>query len=261
MLNRIVAGALCLTVFGCSDNEAAAPNPLDVNVEIPETVQTSSPRYDEREGDIYFYVADVSEEDRKAGRATGDVMGFKYLGTRDGVHLLQQLDSDGRATGVSECGRPCKVIKSTWIDGDITRTGFNANSVIGAAFEDAFNGHLTRATGYVGSAKTPPTSSAREPTGNAITIPAAFLGEWNEDLGACGTAQNDTRLRVEPRLLRFYESDAEVRAVAVLTDRAIRVDAVFSGDGGEVWTRSMQMVLSRGDNLSIDGVGARKRCP
>jgi hypothetical protein len=93
----------------------------------------------------------------------------------------------------------------------------------------------------------------------ANEIPAPFLGEWNEVPGDCGTAMNDSRLRVEPRRVRFYESDGEVQSVTRHNARAITVSLSLSGEG-ETWTDSHRLVLSRsGEQLTSGGL-TRQRC-
>lgn len=91
------------------------------------------------------------------------------------------------------------------------------------------------------------------------SIPAAFLGEWNERLADCGTGNNDTRLRIEPKRIRYYESDAEVRRVVIHNSRAVTVEASFAGEG-ETWNDTVQMVLSRSGADLTTGDLTRHRC-
>jgi hypothetical protein len=90
-------------------------------------------------------------------------------------------------------------------------------------------------------------------------IPDTFIGEWNQDSDKCGTDLSDTRLRIGPDWLHFYESDAKVLRVRILDSRSISVDASFSGEGS-TWSDSVNMVLSQsGNDLTIGGF-TRKRC-
>jgi hypothetical protein len=98
-------------------------------------------RYITREGELYGYVTAVSEEDKKRGRAAGDVLMFRYEGVHKGIYELTAIDGSGRPQFSYECTRPCTAIKAYSWQG-IERWEFNPDSVIGAAFIDAFNGKL-----------------------------------------------------------------------------------------------------------------------
>jgi hypothetical protein len=96
--------------------------------------------------------------------------------------------------------------------------------------------------------------------GRQEQIPANFRGEWNARLADCGTGRNDSRLIIDARTVRFYESRGEVTGVTRNGPRAITVDARYTGEG-RTWNRSTTMRLSGdGDQLTIDGA-ARQRCP
>lgn len=105
-----------------------------------------------------------------------------------------------------------------------------------------------------------PTPAASPSAGLAVaTIPARFRGEWNRVAADCGTGRNDSRLRIEPERLRFYESSGEV--VSVREDgRTVTVRARFTGEG-ETWEADRSFTLSAdGDTLISDGT-KRTRCP
>ncbi len=90
-------------------------------------------------------------------------------------------------------------------------------------------------------------------------LPAAFVGEWNASPESCGTGTSDTRLRIEPTRIRFYESVGQISRITVQGRRSVTVEASFRGEG-ERWTREFQMILSpSGDALTIDGL-TRQRC-
>ena len=76
---------------------------------------------------------------------------------------------------------------------------------------------------------------------------------------ACGAGTNDSRLRIEPRRVRFYESDGEVRHVTIVNERAIVVGASFAGEG-QHWTDDVEFVLSRSGNDLSSGDITRHRC-
>ena len=144
MARFLIASIFCLSTFpltGCSGSDAPVPV---LNTDTSLEVAAPEPRYAEREGDTYMYVSAVSEEDQKRGMKTGDVVMFRYLGEEGGVFRLELIDDSGRRIDVSECSRPCKVVKSIAFDGSVSRIGFNEGSIIGSAFTDAFNGLLEK---------------------------------------------------------------------------------------------------------------------
>lgn len=103
-----------------------------------------------------------------------------------------------------------------------------------------------------------PTPKAPSPAVDASTIPAAFRGEWNRTTADCGTGNNDSRLRIEAKRLRFYESSGDVVAVHG-EGRTITVRARYSGEG-ETWEDARSFTLSQdGNTLSADGI-ERARC-
>ncbi len=96
--------------------------------------------YDVNEGDIYYYQAAVSENDRKNGRSTGNIVGYRFLGRQGGSVILQRVDNYGNGFDAASCDVPCKLIR--FADGE--RMAYNTSSIIGAAFEDAINGKLRK---------------------------------------------------------------------------------------------------------------------
>ena len=109
-----------------------------------------------------------------------------------------------------------------------------------------------------------PPSPAESPSASpaataAATIPERFRGEWNRVAADCGTGRNDSRLRIEPERLRFYESSGEVVSVRE-EGRTVTVRARFTGEG-ENWEADRRFTLSAdGDTLISDGT-KRTRCP
>jgi hypothetical protein len=257
---RHIITLIALGILGaCSKAPEQKTIKVDENLTTTDISQTSAasipaPNYDDREGDKYFYVAAVSEEDQKKGKATGDVSIFRYLGIKDGTYRLEIISDGGQRLAIAECKRPCKVTKTVWNDGRVTRGGYNPDSILGSAFADAFNGHLAVA----GSEKE--ISAPLEPLrNNPNSIPPAFVGEWNESLADCGTDNNDTRLRVEPTRLLFYESVAQVKDVSLQGARTATIKGSFSGEG-ETWNDTYRMTLSQSGNELTTGGLTRKRC-
>lgn len=91
-----------------------------------------------REGLVYYYQSALSEDERKAGRSTGDVIGYRYLGKQGDLHKLQRVNGYGQEISSASCTSPCKLIR--YSDGE--RIAYNPVSIIGSAFEDAMRGSL-----------------------------------------------------------------------------------------------------------------------
>lgn len=146
-----LAGLLLLSA--CTESE---PEPTDYstgsvspNASSLEPVPDAKPaslvpavpdhNYEERRGWDYLYVAAVSEEDRMKGRAAGDVITFQYLGLNDdGQHVLASMNPDGTVWRTASCSSKCRVIEYS----DGRRIAYAPQSIIGAAFQDAFRGKL-----------------------------------------------------------------------------------------------------------------------
>lgn len=142
---------LALALADCSkgdpSNVTAAPvtemNVMGDNiasVALP-TLQTPTPHYQDYEGDRYFYITAVSDEDKTKGKAVGTVVQYRYLGELGGRLTLQQVTEAGYAIGRLECSRDCRIMKFT-VGGSVSRVPFDTSSIAGAAMEDAINGFL-----------------------------------------------------------------------------------------------------------------------
>ena len=101
-----------------------------------------------------------------------------------------------------------------------------------------------------------PAPAAEDPR----TIPAAFHGEWNARPEHCGTGLNDSALKIEPGVMRFYESRGDVTRVTRTGPRSVKVEARFEGEG-ETWNETVEMNLSEDGATLTTGVDqARRRC-
>lgn len=246
---------IALAVAGCSDNETTEQRPVDTSVAstptsdpppAPTPTPMPTPNYAEREGDRYFYVAEVSEEDRKNGNVVGNVSQYRYLGDRDGRLTLEGVTESGVSIGRLECARECRIMKST-IGESVTRLPYSNTSIAGAAMEDALNGLLV------------PVKAAPVPT--VLTrIPIAFIGEYNDDLSACGTGMNDSGLRVRATTVAFYESETAVTRVIPIGSKSVKIEGVAEGEG-QRRKNSFRLTLISNDRLSVDGSDTRARCP
>jgi hypothetical protein len=77
----------------------------------------------------------------------------------------------------------------------------------------------------------------------AVAIPRQFWGEYNAKPTDCGSARTETRLVVESKALRFYESAGEVREIITLSPNDVVVLADFAGEG-ERWSSMKEFSLS-----------------
>lgn len=94
----------------------------------------------------------------------------------------------------------------------------------------------------------------------AGTIPARFLGEWNKDAAACGSASNDSRLVIATDTIRFHESSGPVQS-ATVDGNELTVVARLTGEG-ETRDATYRFRLSAdGATLTDADSGlARQRC-
>jgi TPR repeat protein len=91
------------------------------------------------------------------------------------------------------------------------------------------------------------------------TIPAQFLGEWNDDLKACGTGLSDGRLRVYANRLQFYESTGYVQSLKLINPQTVELELSYTGEGS-TWNDKTTLILSgSGRDLKI-GDFWRSKC-
>lgn len=152
----LVLAVTCLALAGCgsqSEKSAAAAYPTYSSppieaapVSITTTPTAYSPpepthNYVEVRDGTYFYVASVSEEERKLGKAAGRVSGYRYFGRNaDGEHELAYVYQSGALGFRARCPDNCRIIRFS--SGE--PLAYNPASIIGGAFEDAINGFLRR---------------------------------------------------------------------------------------------------------------------
>lgn len=106
-------------------------------------------------------------------------------------------------------------------------------------------------------------SAARTPV--LQEVPAAFRGEWNARLADCGTARNDSRLRINPRRMRFHESEGPVTRLEQPQPSDLLVTVRLSGEGQQRLSTRRLRLSADGERLQdvTDGKGGlvRMRCP
>lgn len=212
---------------GCGSSENASSDETVAAPAAPIVPTKPARNYTEEENGTYFYIAAVSDEDRQKGVAAGEVIGYRYLGLNDKQqHTLQLVAETSNATMKAYCSDPCAIIK--FENGD--RISFNPSSIIGAAFQDAINGHLI-------PFKEQPKPVAKSYPQTVSSVPAAFRGAWDE-------ITNDNCEAREPRFIiegaKFYNFEVEwdVTKVVLLSDNEIDIHTSTLDDGtqyDEVW--------------------------
>lgn len=116
------------------------------------------------------------------------------------------------------------------------------------------------------SEATPVTVSSATPVSSAAiaTLPASFVGKWDEGPKPCSTAyRSQMQLDVDATKMSFFESGGTVKSVKVNSPTDIVAEVAMAGEG-DTWTSTMHMVLSDdGKTLTIDEgkAGVRMRCP
>jgi hypothetical protein len=106
-------------------------------------------------------------------------------------------------------------------------------------------------------------ATARPPS---AVMPAAFRGTWESDIARCADADSESRLRIGPREVMFYEHGGTPTRVGRLDRRTIRVTASTSDDMGERGVQTWTFRLSgNGADLTEIGPGESgqpmHRCP
>src|SRR3546814_19462616 len=101
-LFRSAADPTMETAPASLDAESA---PTDASPSVPDH------NYDEKRGWTYYYVAAVSDEDRKKGRAAGSVVAYQYLGkNEEGQHVLASMNTNGTVSHRASCASPFRTL-------------------------------------------------------------------------------------------------------------------------------------------------------
>ncbi len=250
MYKTSIVIAVFVLVSACSGQEPNVTNAAAVPADVatPDGAEESlapTPNYRDREGDRYFYVAEVSEDDRKKGKAAGEVIEYRFLGEKADVFTLEQVAENGSPLGRLECRRDCQIMKLSSV-GQVSRLPYGNSSIASAAMEDAINGFLQ-------PAKPPPAPIIVK------RIPAAFIGKWNPDPSDCGIGYNDAAVFVAAEKLTFYESGLDVTAVEILSPSRIKVTGPLTDEEGSTATMTYTLSL-QGGKLLVDDNTARTRC-
>lgn len=228
----IIVAAIGATLAGCGKSETATPPNIASNdtahTPTAPLVPAPTPNFVEEERGTYFYVTAVSEEDRKKGKAVGDVVGFRYLGRNDREqHTLASVTDGGRVISKAYCAEPCSIIKRS----DGTRIAYDPDSIIGSAFQDAINGLLKPATekAVADQASYPRTVSS---------IPKAFQGAWDE-LTQDGCEGREARFVLDATKFYNFEVEWDVTKVDLVSATEMDLHTTTKDDSGsqvnEVW--------------------------
>jgi hypothetical protein len=90
----------------------------------------------------------------------------------------------------------------------------------------------------------------------SATIPEAFRGKWSDSVETCAMTMDDTSvMRVTGAAITFYEGQATVKSVKLLSADSIEVEANWSGEG-RTWSATNRLTLSRsGQAITLTGYG------
>ncbi|HYG26874.1 MAG TPA: hypothetical protein VD906_08200, partial [Caulobacteraceae bacterium] len=67
--------------------------------------------------------------------------------------------------------------------------------------------------------------------GERGVVPAAYQGEWNADLEACGTGMHDSKLEIGPDTISFYESSGRIKSASEWEGGDLTILADVTGEG------------------------------
>jgi hypothetical protein len=141
----VIAAVLAGSLYYCNqedepaiDYQAPEQNYAEEEAAIAEsqelvTAPVPEHNYDEKDGANYYYVAALTEEERKRGKSSGYVFTVQYDGMNNDEGHIVFIDG-WRST----CSDPCKIIKFS--DGNLSR--YDEISVISMVFQDAMRGFL-----------------------------------------------------------------------------------------------------------------------
>lgn len=245
------------SIFVCS---CGAEDKLPTKLEDTVSTAASSlppveiqPNYDEEEDGTYFYVAAVSEEEEKEGKAVGSVVAYNYVGKNDkDQHVLLLVDNAGRTIRTSSCSEPCKIIRHN--DGE--RTPYSPMSIIGSAFEDAINGKLIPKSQKA-------TKEAVSYPQFVSSVPKAFQGRWDE-MTQDGCEGREARFAIEPAQFFNFEVQWDVTKVKLYSANEADIHTTTKDESGnqidEIWEFK---TIDKGRSLTSRKSGGPffRRCP
>ncbi len=246
-----------LVLASCGQKESNSPPSVAVTEAPIETTARPTPvlhhYYEEEERGVYYYVGAVSEEDRKNGKAAGEVYGFRYLGKNgEDQHVLTSVADNGRVIYKAFCSDPCKIIRY----GDGERVGYNPNSIIGAAFADAMSGALkSTSPETVGESTSYPRTVS--------SIPKVFIGAWDEIIED-GCKSREARFVLAAKKFYNFEVEYDVTSVELFSANEIDLHTTTTDDNGSQINEVWQFKLADGGKAltgRAKGGTIFRRCP
>ena len=122
-----------------SEQSVAAPID-DKSTPIVPALEIPTHHWSYKEGGEYGYSGALSDDDRKAGLVSENIIMYRFLGEKDGVYSVA-INSDGVLL-VASCTNPCEVAKIAVGGRVVNRFAFNPDSIVGNVLSDAFAGEL-----------------------------------------------------------------------------------------------------------------------
>ena len=136
MKMAVVACLPILVLTACSGSSTP-----DGGTTSPVADATPTHNYKVKEGSNYGYLGGLSDEDKSKGKAAADLVLFRYLGEKDGLYKVQQIEENGQAILSISCTKPCEFMKLS-VGGEVSRVEYNPATLGGAVIQDALSGEL-----------------------------------------------------------------------------------------------------------------------
>lgn len=252
---------LAIALASCGDGNSKIPINAQTDAVATDASSRSkpAPNYAQEENGVYYYIAGLSEEDRKKGQAAGDVLGYKYYGKNaEGEHVIANvLSAKGKETEIlrSSCTDPCVIIKHP----DGTRIAYNPESVIGAAFQDAIHGNLKVSEDKVAAAEA------------ALAALDSWTGNWNARFDGAKGAIDMTRSGDKIAISMGMGSETCMGSIEGLAtpkgnSMIMRMPKDDSGDscritfnrqGNKMTVKEQGCIYYHGMSCSFDGIATR----
>lgn len=244
---------LAIVVASCGPSKAPTAEAATIEAINTPTFAPPPHHYDQEDRGIYYYVASISEEEQKKGKVAGEALGFRYLGKNEkGEHIIESVSDNGTALGRSYCSEPCRVIRRS-----SGRIGFNPASIIGAAFEDAVNGHLQQFDATKGrpanaSSQTEKPSAEARPDGQLSTWFGRYTGSFEGGADGDVTISSASGGRLEVSIgLGGDNCAGGIEGIGVLNAGKLMLDKPRDDSGHQCRVA----LVRRGDRIDVSEEG------